>query len=225
MQTMSTDPWHQVPINIYSLLNALYAISAVLISFGAVIGKITPFQLIVMTVVELILHAINFKVLMDGCLHLTDMGGTYVDHMFGAYFGLAVAFMLGKPEAEPEMGNTPDVFSLMVPSFCGSTGRHLLRVLQWLIQINKVGLLSTPSCPLVRARSRRFWRRHCSPRIGIFALSTSRMPPWLVEWRSVAQPILPAPLMRSWLELRPGWYRVWGIISRPTTPPRKVPPA
>ena len=32
--------WHYVDMNIYSLLNALYACSAVLISFGAIIGKV-----------------------------------------------------------------------------------------------------------------------------------------------------------------------------------------
>jgi hypothetical protein len=36
--------WHYVDVNIYSLLNCLYAISAVLISFGALIGKISPLQ-------------------------------------------------------------------------------------------------------------------------------------------------------------------------------------
>ena len=34
------DDWHLVEVNIYSLLNALYGISAVLISFGALIGKV-----------------------------------------------------------------------------------------------------------------------------------------------------------------------------------------
>jgi ammonium transporter Rh len=34
-------PWHTVPLNIYSLLNALYATSAILIAFGATIGKVT----------------------------------------------------------------------------------------------------------------------------------------------------------------------------------------
>ncbi len=70
--------WHYVPINIYSLLNTLYAISAVLISFGAVIGKVSPLQLLAMTIIELVFHSLNFKVLMIGVLNVVDMGGTYV---------------------------------------------------------------------------------------------------------------------------------------------------
>lgn len=67
----NTHDWHYVDINIYSLLNALYAISAVLISFGAVIGKISPLQLLSMTIIELVLHSINFQMLMLGVLKLT----------------------------------------------------------------------------------------------------------------------------------------------------------
>jgi len=108
----SAHAWHEVNINMYALLNALYAVSAVLISFGALIGKISPAQLIIITVVELVCHSVNFKVLM-GSLFLQDMGGTYVDHMFGAYFGLTVAWVLGKPKSEPSMGTVPDIFSLI----------------------------------------------------------------------------------------------------------------
>ena len=64
-QLMSeATPWQFVDLNIYSFLDALYATSAVLISFGALIGKISPLQLITMTIVELILHPINNKVLL-----------------------------------------------------------------------------------------------------------------------------------------------------------------
>lgn len=105
--------WHWVWINIYSLLDTLYASSAVLISFGAVIGKITPFQLVLMTIIEIPLHSINYEVLMNCVMGIADVGGTYSDHMFGAYFGLAVAWVLGKPKTEPEFGTVPDVFSLI----------------------------------------------------------------------------------------------------------------
>ena len=54
--------WHDVNLNIYSLLNALYAISAVLIAVGALIGKISPLQLVVMCLLQLPLHSFNYKV-------------------------------------------------------------------------------------------------------------------------------------------------------------------
>ena len=53
---------------------------------------------------------------MLGILNVADMGGTYVDHMYGAYFGLAVSFVLGKPSTEPKnpaFGTVADLFSLI----------------------------------------------------------------------------------------------------------------
>ena len=113
-QWMNNYPdWHYVPVNIYSLLGGLYAVSSVLITFGGLIGKITPFQLVIIAIIELTLHSLNYKVLISGPIHVADMGGTYIDHLFGAYFGLAVAWVLGKPTSEPAMGAVPDIFSLI----------------------------------------------------------------------------------------------------------------
>ena len=97
----------------YCLIDALYAVAAVLITFGGVIGKITPLQLIVVVIIELVLWSFNYEVLMLKVVGLADVGGTYIDHMFGAYFGLAVAYMLGKPKTAPQMGNVADIFSLI----------------------------------------------------------------------------------------------------------------
>lgn len=105
--------WTLVPINLYSMIDAMFGVSAVLISFGALIGKVSPLQLMVMTIIELALHACNAKVLMAGVMKLADMGGTYADHMFGAYFGLSVAYVLGAPKGAPAMGTVPDIFSLI----------------------------------------------------------------------------------------------------------------
>ena len=52
-------------------------------------------------------------------LKVTDVGGSMVIHMFGAYFGLAVAFVLRKSELRDEEnakeGSTPtsDLFSMI----------------------------------------------------------------------------------------------------------------
>jgi len=50
---------------------------------------------------------------MDGVLKVADLGGTYAEHMFGAYFGLAIAYVLGVPKDGPKMGTVPDLFSLI----------------------------------------------------------------------------------------------------------------
>ena len=108
--------WHAVDVTIYNLLDGLYAVSAVLITFGALIGKVSPFQLMIVTLIELAVHSLNYKVVLGG-LYVADMGGTYIDHMLGAYFGLAVAWVLGKPQGEPAVGHVPDVFSLIGTTF------------------------------------------------------------------------------------------------------------
>jgi ammonium transporter Rh len=117
-----TQAWQYADITIYSLMNALFGVSAVLISFGAVIGKIKPFQLVLMAFVELVLHAFNFEVILSGGLQVADVGGTYADHMFGCYFGLAVSFVLGRyaqqqhrhsPPHDPPTGYVADLFSFV----------------------------------------------------------------------------------------------------------------
>merc|ERR1719171_2193310 len=46
-------------INFYSLLNGNFAVAAVLISFGGLIGKISPLQITVLTIVELTCYCAN----------------------------------------------------------------------------------------------------------------------------------------------------------------------
>jgi ammonium transporter Rh len=112
MELANDAEWHVIDVNMYLLLDCLYAVSAVLITYGALIGKVSPLQIFVVTIIELLLHSVNYKVILGG-LYVSDLGGTYIDHMFGAYFGLAVAYMLGKPKSEPSGGQTPDLFSLI----------------------------------------------------------------------------------------------------------------
>ncbi|NXY64533.1 RHD protein, partial [Callaeas wilsoni] len=79
-----------------SLAKAVVSMTAVVISTGAVLGKASPVQLIVMTLVELIVFYVSRcinKTLLQVPDHLTLM---HV-HLFGAYFGLAVTSRFPEP--------------------------------------------------------------------------------------------------------------------------------
>ncbi|KAH6931635.1 hypothetical protein HPB50_026144 [Hyalomma asiaticum] len=93
--------WHArkgwILVDVLSLVGAEFAAASVLISFGAVLGKTSPLQLVVMAAVEVVLFACN-EHLGVGEFKAVDIGGSIFLHMFGAYFGLAVSFMLNKKE-------------------------------------------------------------------------------------------------------------------------------
>lgn len=100
--------------DIISFVEALYAVAAVLISFGGVIGKINPFQILLMTVLELVFYSINNQIFLVGSLQLVDVGGTVIIHMFGAYFGLSVAYIIGNEEKVVAAGGyVADVFAFI----------------------------------------------------------------------------------------------------------------
>ncbi len=109
------EAWVNVNVNIYALTKALFGVSSVLISFGAVIGKVKPFQLVIMTISSLVFHAFNAEIILAGAMKTADIGGTYAYHMFGAYFGLSVSYFLkrSKQPADPPTGYIADIFSMV----------------------------------------------------------------------------------------------------------------
>jgi len=105
----------QYPVTIENLMNSLFCAGAVMISFGAVIGKVTPLQLIVMTIIEVFGFWVNVRlVLKEVGAH--DVGGGMVIHTFGAYFGLAATWWVTRPAArnndEEKSIYSSDIFSL-----------------------------------------------------------------------------------------------------------------
>ncbi len=116
-----------------SIINAEFSAAALLISFGALIGRATPLQMCLIAFTESLFYAINKVVIVFGILKAEDVGGTITIHMFGAYFGLACAYALGPQEKASASNNAAsrvsDVFSLLGttllwvywPSFVGAT--------------------------------------------------------------------------------------------------------
>jgi len=91
------NKWEKIEMDITSLINADFAAGAVLISFGALLGKVSLCQLLLMVPLELVFYAVNESI---GAKQFkaVDMGGSMFVHAFGAYFGLAVSYVISSKE-------------------------------------------------------------------------------------------------------------------------------
>ena len=69
--------WHAIYLNIPTFINADFCAGAVMISFGGVIGKLTPIQLMVMTAIEVCFYSLNEAILTVD-LQIADIGGSMV---------------------------------------------------------------------------------------------------------------------------------------------------
>ncbi len=123
-----------VPIHtIRGLLLAEFAVASVLISMGAVLGRIRLHQYAVLALLMVPLYMLNEWMVLDGGLGITrgfvDSAGSIIIHAFGAYFGLGLAVGLTKEihlETHIPSDATSNRFSmigslvlwLFWPSFC-----------------------------------------------------------------------------------------------------------
>ena len=80
----------KMALQITDLIKADFAAAAVMISFGAVLGKVSPTQMFLIMIVEIFVFGLN-EVIGVEHLHAVDMGGSMFVHTYGAYFGLAVS--------------------------------------------------------------------------------------------------------------------------------------
>ncbi|NXI52474.1 RHAG protein, partial [Chloroceryle aenea] len=98
--TLMQGFWHmnegKIAVDIKSIINADFSTAAALISFGAVLGKTSPLQMLILTILEITIFACN-EHLVTNVFQATDIGASMTIHAFGAYFGLAVTLVLYRP--------------------------------------------------------------------------------------------------------------------------------
>ncbi|XP_053560783.1 blood group Rh(CE) polypeptide [Bombina bombina] len=107
-------------ISLTSLLTGIMSVFPVLISSGALLGKVNPVQLLLMTVIEVPFFTMNRYVMekhlkIDG--HISMMHG----HIFGAYFGLSASWVISKhslsDEKREKSETISDLFSMLGTMF------------------------------------------------------------------------------------------------------------
>ncbi|KAM7015512.1 rh family, C glycoprotein a [Tautogolabrus adspersus] len=86
----------KITIGIESLINADFCCAGSLIAYGALLGKVSPVQLLVVTLFGVTLFAVEEYIILD-LLHCKDAGGSMVIHAFGGYYGLAISWVLYRP--------------------------------------------------------------------------------------------------------------------------------
>jgi ammonium transporter Rh len=102
--------WETIKININLMVNAEFCAAAVLISFGGVLGKVSPFQLLSMAAFESLIYSLNERVVSQK-EDVVDIGGSILIHTFGAYFGLMVSWMISPPSTKNHPHNVPNYIS------------------------------------------------------------------------------------------------------------------
>ena len=129
----SDDTSSPLPLGISTFIDGEFSAATLLISYGAVIGRATPTQLVIMAIAQSLFYAVNKVVFVLGMISAEDVGGSLTIHMFGAYFGLAVSKALGphRDASAPNADATPisDILALIGttllwvywPSFVGAT--------------------------------------------------------------------------------------------------------
>lgn len=86
--------WHKTSISLSSFVSADFGAATVMITFGALLGKVDAIQMLQITVIEVVVWTLN-EFLVVHYIKAADIGGSIVVHLFGAIFGLAASCALG----------------------------------------------------------------------------------------------------------------------------------
>lgn len=111
--------WEKIHIDITHLIRADFVAGSVLITFGGLLGKVSPLQLLVIALIECVAQGANEMI---GNLELgaVDMGGSIFVHTFGAYFGLACCWAM-RHHHNPKQDANGVSAALSEHPKCGST--------------------------------------------------------------------------------------------------------
>ncbi|XP_058150662.1 ammonium transporter Rh type C [Dasypus novemcinctus] len=103
--------FHQgyILLGVENLINADFCVGSVCVAFGAILGKVSPVQLLLMTLFQVTLFSVNEFILLN-LLQVKDAGGSMTIHTFGAYFGLTVTWILYRPNLEQSKERQSSVY-------------------------------------------------------------------------------------------------------------------
>jgi ammonium transporter Rh len=82
-----------ISVDIVFLIKCSYAVAAVLIAFGGLIGRVGPKDILIIGTIHLVGYTLNQQIVYNS-IGMLDAGGSATIHVYGAYFGLTVCLFL-----------------------------------------------------------------------------------------------------------------------------------
>lgn len=90
----TADRW--IYVDITTFMRASFCVGSVLIAFSTMIGRISPFMLLILGTIMTVGLSLNQAVIFGGVINVLDMGGSINVHLFGATTGLVCSYIIGK---------------------------------------------------------------------------------------------------------------------------------
>eukprot|EP01025_Chloroclados_australasicus_P005089 TRINITY_DN11430_c0_g1_i1.p1 TRINITY_DN11430_c0_g1~~TRINITY_DN11430_c0_g1_i1.p1 ORF type:complete len:450 (-),score=36.41 TRINITY_DN11430_c0_g1_i1:206-1366(-) len=111
--------FQEIPLDFELILKGQYCAVAGVISFGAIMGRVSPHQLLWLLVLEVPFYALNLLLIGQlnpiaynfSGLKSLDIGGGLYMHAFGTYYGLTASFLFSKKgggSTHPKLSSTYD---------------------------------------------------------------------------------------------------------------------
>jgi ammonium transporter Rh len=98
--------WNKkIHLDVAKIVDADFAAGSILISFGAVLGKLDFRQLLVMASIGAIFYSLEMNIVSQIYI-ANDIGGSLTIHTFGAYFGLTVAYFTKRKDVKDNSDNS-----------------------------------------------------------------------------------------------------------------------
>uniref|UniRef100_A0A663M5U5 Rh family B glycoprotein (gene/pseudogene) n=1 Tax=Athene cunicularia TaxID=194338 RepID=A0A663M5U5_ATHCN len=109
----------KIYVGAQSMVSADFCAAAILIATGALVGRVNPVQMLLLTLLGVTLFTLNEYVLLS-LMGVRDSGGSLTVHTFGAYFGLMVSRILHDQKFLSHEGSTSSIQTLLFPFPAGT---------------------------------------------------------------------------------------------------------
>ena len=107
---------YTIKFSYVSMLQAEFCAGAVLVSYGALIGKVDSLQMMLLALYESFFYSLN-QYIVTQQIEAIDSGGGIVLHMFGGYFGVAATWAFAQETNKDHVLNitsyTSNIFALI----------------------------------------------------------------------------------------------------------------